>query len=346
MSHPAFETHGLTVYLEGRRDMRKILSNVELTVRQGRTFALLGESGSGKTCLIHSVLGVHQGQPGVVSGSAKVLGQEIFGELDRYVEYRKHPEVLIKKDLAGWRRAQARAWGDMLGKDVTLIPQDASTSLSPFHTIGQMLSVVLERANPGIESEESRGLALSWLSRVEMYDVETVSECYIHELSGGMAQRAAIALALAPGPRLLIADEPTTGLDATLRISIISLLHSMVEEKGATLLLVTHDLAAARILASDVAILYEGTIVETGSVDEVLDWDHEPKHPYTSFLLESEKKLIEGASPRLAVKEPAPLVGCPYSPRCEAATSRCLLECPTLREFSPGHNIACFVDDL
>ncbi|TLN16517.1 ABC transporter ATP-binding protein [bacterium] len=322
--------------------MRKILSDVDICVRAGRTFALLGESGSGKTCIVHSVLGVHQGLPGVVSGEATVLGREILTELPQYVKITHTPQLSIKKDILGWKKAQKRAWGEMLGKDVTLIPQDASTSLSPFHPIGQMLITSIRRGNPELSKEEAQKEALKWLSRVEMYDVEKVAHCYIHELSGGMAQRAAIALALAPGPRLLIADEPTTGLDATLRISIIALLSAMVKEKGATLLLVTHDLAAARILATDVAVLYEGKVVETGYVDEVLSWDHRPKHPYTAFLLESEKKLIEGASPRLAAKEPAPQVGCPYSPRCEKATSRCLLECPGLTDVAEGHQIACF----
>ncbi|PLX41182.1 MAG: hypothetical protein C0608_06875 [Deltaproteobacteria bacterium] len=338
----AFSTQGLTVYLQGRNDLRKILSEVSIKVNSGRTFALLGESGSGKTCLIQSVLGIHPGLPGVVEGSARILGKEVFGELKHFVEASYEPTTVIKKNIPGWKGAMKRAWGDSLGREVALIPQDATTALSPFHTIGQMLQVALRRGNPDIEREEAVKQSLEWLRKVEMYDVDKISELYIHELSGGMAQRVAIALALAPGPKLLIADEPTTGLDATLKLSIISLLSSIVKEEGATLLLVTHDLSATRMLAYDVAVLYAGNIVESGDVSAVLDKGYKPKHPYTWFLLESEARLLAGDSPRLGRKDNIVSAGCSYAVHCPKATSRCLLEQPELVEIAEGHRIACF----
>ena len=341
MSVSAFHVRDLTVYLQGQAQLRKVLRNVEIDVKRGRTFALLGESGSGKTCLVHSVLGTHPGKPGVVRGSASVLGREIFSGLDQQIELTESPTVQIRKDLAGWRRAMEAVWEERLGNSVTLVPQDATTSLSPFHTIGQMLQMALHRGNPLMDRASLRENALQWLERVEMYDVEKVFSCYIHELSGGMAQRVAIAVALAPDPELLIADEPTTGLDATLRISILALLHDMVVGKNVTLLLVTHDNEAARMLASDVAVLYEGMVVETGPVELVLNADVSPKHPYVQFLLESERKLLAGESPRWAPKVPAPSQGCPFVTYCDRRVEVCEQHTPALDAVGHSHRIAC-----
>ena len=339
----AFSVRNLTVFLQSRTGLRRVLDNVGLEVRKGRTFALLGESGSGKTCLVQSVLGLHPGEPGVVRGSAEVLGRDVFADAHRYVSFREGPEAAIDKDLAGWRRAVRDAWGGRLGREVCLVPQDAGTSLSPFHTVGRMIEVALRRGDPSLSPRDSRQEALRWLERVEMYDVEKVGRCYVQELSGGMAQRVAIALALAPGPELLIADEPTTGLDATLRISILALLKSMVAQRGATLILVTHDNAAARLLASDVAVLYEGRVVETGPVGRVLDARVAHKHPYTRFLLDSEHKLLEGGSPRRVRRDArASVKGCPYAPQCDRVEESCTAAPPPLRAAAEGdHRIAC-----
>jgi ABC-type dipeptide/oligopeptide/nickel transport system ATPase component len=342
VTQPAFSVRNLTVFLQSRTGLRRVLDDVGLEVRKGRTFALLGESGSGKTCLVQSVLGLHPGEPGVVRGSAEVLGRDVFAESQRFVSFQDGTEPVIAKDLAGWRRTVRKTWGDRLGREVCLVPQDAGTSLSPFHTVGRMIEVALKRGNPDLSPGDSREEALRWLERVEMYDVEKVGRCYVQELSGGMAQRVAIALALAPGPELLIADEPTTGLDATLRISILALLKSMVAQRGATLLLVTHDNAAARLLASDVAVLYEGRVVETGPVGRVLDPRTAHKHPYTRFLLDSEYKLLEGGAPRrMRKRDAASVTGCPYAPQCDRVDAACESAPPPLLDAEGGHRIAC-----
>jgi oligopeptide/dipeptide ABC transporter ATP-binding protein len=176
-----------------------------------------------------------------------------------------------------------------------------------------------------------------------MYDVENVTPRYVHELSGGMAQRVAIAIALAPEPGLVIADEPTTGLDATLRIQLITLLATMVREKGLTLLLVTHDNAAARVLAEDVAVLYGGMIVESGPVETVLNPEVPIKHPYTRFLLDAERRLNAGDEmPRIS-RGQIPPMGCPYAPQCDKAMDRCTRERPPLSNVEvEEHRTACW----
>lgn len=339
----SFSVRDMTVFLEGHTGMRRILSDVSLAVRTGKTFALVGESGSGKTCLVQSVLGLHEGEPGVVKGCAEVLGREVFAELPDYVVFEDGLSPVIRKDTAGWTKAMRRFWKDALGRDVTLIPQDASTALSPFHTVEEMLLVALRRGRPQLSREEAHVEALGWLRRVEMYDVENVTPRYVHELSGGMAQRVAIAIALAPEPGLVIADEPTTGLDATLRIQLITLLATMVKEKGLTLLLVTHDNAAARVLAEDVAVLYGGMIVESGPVEKVLNPEVPIKHPYTRFLLDAERRLNAGDEmPRIS-RGQIPPEGCPYAPQCDKVMDRCTLERPALSNVDAGeHRAACW----
>ncbi len=345
MSQLALSIQGLTVYLEGKTGFRRVLSNIELDVTLGRTFALLGESGSGKTCLVQSILGLHSGQPGVVAGRAQVLGREVFTDIDRYVEFIDDANApVVNKDIVGWRKLLNQRWKGVLGTEVAMIPQDASTALSPFHTVGKLFEATLKNSRPGMTHEAMRDEAIRWLCSMEMYDVESVLMRYMHELSGGMAQRVAIALALASQPRFIIADEPTTGLDATLRIQLIALLASVVKNHGVTLLLVTHDNAAARMLAYDVAILYAGTVVESGPVERVLEIEVANKHPYTRYLVESEQRLNKGERVQRARREEEPDKGCPYAANCERAFAPCAAAVPLLVEVVPGHKIACWAE--
>lgn len=337
---PAFGVRGLSVLLESRSGMRLVLDDVDMDVERGRSFAILGESGSGKTSLVTSVLGLHAGVPGVISGAASVLGVDVMPQIGRYVRNPGRKPGTVEKDVAGFSREMRRRWGTMLGSKVTLVPQDASTALSPFHNVGKLLSLAVMRGAPGTSHDSAKKEARRWLDRVKMYDVESVMKSHVFELSGGMAQRVAIALALAPGPEILIADEPTTGLDATLRIELIALMAEMVREGGATLILVTHDNGAARLLADDVAVLYGGMIVELGPVDRVLGEGAEPKHPYTRFLLEAESRLMEGAEiPRIR-RELATEGGCPYAAFCGIALDSCRSDRPALRRVGT-HSVAC-----
>ncbi len=346
MSDMALKVEGLTIYLEGRTGMRRVVNKVQMTVPMGHIYALLGESGSGKTCIVQTILGLHPGVPGVVSGTAEVLGLNVLEKLPKYVELdESSTPTAIRKDMHGWNRTIRDVWAPMMGSKVTLIPQDATTALSPFHTVGCLLQKAISNSGKQLGREELRKEALNWLRRMEMYDVESVSNRYVHELSGGMAQRVAIALALASEPRIVIADEPTTGLDATLRIQLIALMASMVKNRKATLFLVTHDMDAARILANEVAVLYAGSVVESGPVEKILDPTYKPKHPYTWFLLESERRLLQGAEMFKGSRSISPPdEGCPYIIHCPRAIERCGAERPTLTPEGDEHQIACWVE--
>jgi oligopeptide/dipeptide ABC transporter ATP-binding protein len=342
----AVDVTGLTAFLEGTSGPRRVLDRVGLRVPEGGTFALLGESGSGKTLLLHSLVGLHPGVPGVVAGEAEVLGVKVFRGLSTRVEFQDGPVPRIRKDVAGWNRMLRRNVAGLLGRAVTLVPQDPLTTLPPFYRVGTLIEQALRMGEPGLSRAEGRRRALGWLERVHMYAVAEVSRRYPHELSGGMAQRVALALALAPGPRLLVADEPTTGLDASLRVRILELLASAVERERVTLFLITHDMEAARLLARDVAILCAGRVVETGPAALVMD-PATARHPYTRFLLEAERRL--GGAPGEAWEDrlsgPFAPGGCGFRDRCPSASARCGAEVPELGAAGPVHRVACWEEE-
>ncbi len=336
----------LTVLLETDGTLQTLLDRVSLHVTRGEPCALVGESGSGKTALVHSVLGLFEGVPGVVSGRAWVGGVDVFGGLERWVRWRPDQPGSVVKDLHRWNRAVGRRLSPVLGRRVTLVPQDPSTALPPHYPVGHLLERAVRRADPGLGRTQARRAAAAWMRRVGMYGVDAVLSRHVHELSGGMAQRVALALALAPRPDLLVADEPTTGLDATLRLHILEILRSAAHQ-GITLLLITHDIEAARRVSRRAAVLCRGRIVEYGPTGSVLGTDTGARHPYTRALLEAEHRLRQGLPPAAGgalypAPAHAPTGACPYAPVCPDRTHRCHREPPPWAEPCPGHRIACW----
>jgi oligopeptide/dipeptide ABC transporter ATP-binding protein len=341
---PVLAARGVTAFVEGARGLRRVLDRAEVTVRSGSTFALLGESGSGKTLLFSSILGLTAAEPGLVAGSAELFGKDVLDGIGAYARVVEEEPIRVVKNVQGWARCQRSRLRGVLGRQVTMVPQDPATALSPFHTVGQMLERAASLGVCGPGAAGAREAALDWLRRVHMYGVEEVARLYARELSGGMAQRVALALALAPSPRLLVADEPTTGLDASLRIRVLGMLAQAVAEYSLTLVLITHDAEAARLLARDVAVLHRGRVVEDGPSSIVLDPGGEPKHPYTRYLLDAERFLAGEGAPGVRGSrtggEDAP-PGCPYRGACQGATASCAEEAPELTTVAPGHRIAC-----
>ena len=297
-----------------------VVDGVSFDVARGEVVALVGESGAGKTVTGLSLLDLVPKPGRRVGGEVVFEGQNVGALGDR--EMRR-----------------------LRGGGIGFVFQEPSAALDPVRTIGSELIDVLRR-HRGLSRSEARAEALAWLSRVALPDPEARMGDLPHRMSGGMRQRAMVALALAGGPRLLVADEPTTALDVTIQAQILELLLRLRDELGLAVLLVTHDLDVVAQVASRALVMYAGEIVEEAPVERLLS---APEHPYTKALLASRPGGVEGAGrarlPAIGGTVPEPGAwprGCRFAPRCPAAFARCAVEHPTAR-FRPGGRVACFL---
>ena len=302
----------------GARPVRAV-DGVDLQVRRGEVLALIGESGSGKSVTLRSLLRLHPPQRSQISGQIKVGGADVL-------------------TLSG------TALADYRGKVASMIFQEPLLALDPVYTVGaQIVESILRHEN--IDAAQAKQRALELFERVRIPSPERRLSAYPHEMSGGMRQRAMIALALACRPQLLLADEPTTALDATVQIQILLLLRELQRELGLSVIFVTHDIGAAVEVADRMAVMYAGRIVEEGPARELI---RSPRHPYTRALLASRAhgaldkgtrlQTIPGAPPDLS-QLPA---GCAFAPRCALASEQCRQSSPAAVALGPLHQARCF----
>jgi len=294
------------------------VDGVSFSVEAGRTLGIVGESGCGKSVTALSIMGLVPQPPGrMVSGEILFEGTNLLG-LD------------------------AAAMRELRGNHVSMIFQEPMTSLNPAFPVGEQIAEVLLR-HKKISAREAKARAIDMLGRVRIPSPERRYHDYPHRLSGGMRQRVMIAMALACGPRLLIADEPTTALDVTIQAQILELMRLLREETGTAIILITHDLGVISEVADDVAVMYAGRIVEYAPVERLFA---DPQHPYTIGLLGSIPRL-HAEQDRLAVIEgqvPSPSTrvrGCRFNPRCPFRIDACLVEDPPLALVHPDHRAAC-----
>ena len=300
------EVEGLTVQFPTRRGILTAVDSISFSIAPGEVLGVVGESGAGKSMTGLAVIGLLEPPGRITAGQVRLEG--------RRIDNLKHEEM---------RRVRGRRIG--------VIFQDPLTSLNPLYTIGQQLEETILTHLP-LTKTQARERALSLLREVGIPAPEARYGNYPHHFSGGMRQRVVIALALAAEPRLLIADEPTTALDVSIQAQIIALLKRLAGERGAAVMLITHDMGVIAETALRVAVMYAGRIVEIGPVRDVI---HSPRHPYTVGLMGSIPKLgtqtsrlvqIDGAMPRLNAIPP----GCAFHPRCPRRFSRCVVERPGL----------------
>ncbi len=298
----------------------RVVDGVSFDVSRGEVVALVGESGSGKTVTGLSLLDL-------VPEPGRRVGGEVFFE---------------GRDVGSLPGRELRR---LRGGGIGFVFQEPGAALDPVRTIGSELIAVLRR-HRGLSRVEARREALSWLSRVALPDPEARMGDLPHRMSGGMRQRAVVALALAGGPRLLVADEPTTALDVTIQAQILELLLRLRDELGLAVLLVTHDLGIVAEVADRAVVMYAGEIVEEAPVGRLLS---APEHPYTKALLRSCPDAAEGAGrarlPAIGGTVPEPGSwprGCRFAPRCLAAFERCVVEHPATVA-RPGGRVACFL---
>ncbi len=297
----------------------RAVDGVSFDLNKGQTLGIVGESGSGKSVLVRSLIGL----VGESSG-AEVGGQVLFEG----------------RDL---RALSAREFRGVLGRDIGVVFQDPMTSLNPVMKIGRQIGEGL-RLNRGLDAKAAAVRAIELLTEVGIPEAERRAGQYPHELSGGMRQRVAIAIAIACAPKLLIADEPTTALDVTVQRQILDLLQREQRERGMSMILITHDLGVAAGRADDIMVMYAGRAVEMATTRELF---RSPRMPYTEALLRSLPRLTDPTHTRLSAipGRPPDLArrtgGCSFAPRCAYRTTRCDEEQP-VQTWEGARGYACF----
>lgn len=307
---PLLNVSNLSVAFATRSGTVRALEHVNLSLDRGEALAVVGESGSGKSVLAYTVMGILDRAGRVSEGSISFGGVPLL-------------------EITASQLDQLR------GREMAIIFQNPRQALNPIRTVGRHLEDVLAW-HAALPRKELKQQALAALAQVEITDPERRYRAYPFELSGGMCQRVMIAMALACRPQLMIADEPTTGLDVTTQAAIMSLIRVLSEETQMAMLLITHDLALAAETCDRVAVMHAGHVVETASVVELF---REPRHPYTAGLIRASADAlapIPGAIPDLL----SPLPVCRFSPRCERVGSECR-EAFAAVEVAPGHTVYC-----
>lgn len=314
---------GLSVEFNTLNGWAKVVDQVSFSVNTGEVVGLVGESGSGKSVTNLSVLGLLPKRGVRSTGSVYFDGEDLL--------------KLREKDLNNIR-----------GKSISMIFQEPMSSLNPAFTVGDQIAEVARR-HRGLTRKDSFDLAIKMLDQVRIPNSRIRAKSYPHEFSGGMRQRVMIAMALVCDPLVLIADEPTTALDVTIQSQILELLWELREENHMAVIFITHNLGVVANICDRVVVMYAGQVVEEAPIHELF---RQPRHPYTEGLLRSIPQIEKSNGRLMSISGRAPTPwnlpsGCRFAPRCPYAESKCTLESPTLKSFSPGQSSRCIrVEEL
>ncbi len=316
---PLLEVDDLRVEFWTARGTVYAVNGISFDIAPGETLGIVGESGCGKSVTSLAMLGILPRSAKVPTGTAHFEGRDLL--------------TLDDDELR-----------EIRGREIAMIFQDPMTSLNPVLTVGRQIREALE-AHFGMDRSDADKRVADLLDQVGIPSAKMRLKDYPHQFSGGMRQRAMIAMALACEPKLLIADEPTTALDVTIQAQILELLRALVAERDTALILITHDLGVVAGMCERVNVMYAGTFVETGTAEQLFA---RPRHPYTLGLLQSVPRIDAGRRQVLQAIEGAPRnmlsppTSCPFAPRCRYEVAQSLEELPRLEEIEPGHRVACF----
>jgi len=318
---PFLDVSDLRVHFPTDDGVVKSVDGLSFQLERGKTLGIVGESGSGKSVTSLSIMGLHK------EGTARISG-----------------EILLNgQNLIGMSREKRRG---LRGKNMAMIFQDPLSAMHPYYTVGNQI-IEAYRIHHNVSKAVARKHAIDLLDRVGIPNPKSRVDDYPPQFSGGVGQRAMIAMALSCDPELLIADEPTTALDVTVQAQILDLIRDLQEEFNSAVIIITHDLGVVAELADDILVMYAGRCVEYGTADDIF---REPQHPYTWGLLGSMPRLDRARSERLLpIKGTPPSLinvpsGCPFHPRCSFARltgGASETEVPELRDVGEGHQIAC-----
>ncbi|HRA04425.1 MAG TPA: ABC transporter ATP-binding protein [Arachnia sp.] len=323
MSEPFLRVNDLKVHFSTDDGVVKAVDGLTFTLHKGTTLGIVGESGSGKSVTSLAIMGLHRGSRAQVSGEILLDGQDLLSISDE--ELRR-----------------------LRGRKLAMIFQDPLSAMHPYYTVGQQLTEAI-RVHENVSKKAARTTVIEMLARVGIPNPDKRVDQHPHEFSGGMRQRAMIAMALINNPELLIADEPTTALDVTVQAQILDLMRGLQQEFGSAIIMITHDLGVVAEIADDVMVMYGGKGVEYAEVDDAF---HQPDHPYTWGLLTSMPRLDRLKAERLTPVDgnPPSLInippGCAFHPRCtfrEYASAPCDSVVPELLESYPKHDSRCHI---
>lgn len=297
-----------------------VLENVSLEVEKGTCLGIAGESGSGKSVMCMSMVGLLP-----KSSIKEEKGRVLFDDIDL--------AQLSEKEM-----------NELRGKRIGFVFQEPMTAMNPLMKLSEQIGETVYAHVKGVTKKEVEERVIRALLRAGFKEPEKFLDSYPHQLSGGMRQRAMIAMALVMEPDLIIADEPTTAIDAELQIQLLSELRHLIEEQGLTMIFISHDLGVLRSISDKIGILYCGNLVEVGASDEVIN---SPKHPYTKDLISALPRLVKERRLPVPIAGSLPQpdrkpCGCVYSDRCRVCNEECLVKKPKALEVSDGHFVSCF----
>lgn len=322
MQQTILEVKNLTTSFKTERGVMKAIDGINFRVNANEILGIVGESGCGKSVTCQSIMRLYDEKYTVI------LRGEILFKGENLLKY------------------SGRKMQSIRGDEISMVFQDALSALNPVMRVGDQIMEAIKLHNKGISKQEARERALNILKLVGIPAYKERFSQYPHELSGGMRQRVMIAIALVCKPSVLIADEPTTALDVTIQAQILSLITKLKEETGASIILITHDLAVVSETCDRVIVMYLGQIVEEADAREIFS---NPKHPYTKGLMQSIPQMTEQKPERLyAIRGTVPLLnqigqGCRFADRCEYACEQCRKEMSQLQELENGHTVRCFL---
>jgi peptide/nickel transport system ATP-binding protein len=322
---PFLDVRDLQVHFPTDDGLVKAVDGLGFTLARGQTIGIVGESGSGKSVASLAIMGLHRRSKAKMSGQILLDGEDLLTVSDERIR-------------------------SLRGNQMAMVFQDPLSALHPFYTIGNQIVEAYRIHHHGVSKDVARKRAIEMLERVGIPSPDRRVDQYPHEFSGGMRQRAMIAMALVNDPKLLIADEPTTALDVTVQAQILDLMKDLQKEFGSAIIIITHDLGVVADVADDIIVMYGGRCVEKGSVDAVF---YSPQHPYTWGLLASMPRLDKVRTDRLdpIPGNPPSLInlpaGCAFNPRCghrsEVEGDRCRTEMPELLEAGSGQSARCHI---
>ncbi len=354
MNPPILSVRNLRTYYHTDAGFVRAVDGVSFEVPPGGSVGIAGESGSGKTQTALSILGLIDDVPGIVDGQVWVDGENLLDGLGDFCFWEEKAEgVTITKDIERWRARHHRRLARVRGEKISMVFQEPKSSLIPYFTVGEHLRETMAARDGNDAARAYEEPALDLLKKLQFEDPRRVLGSYPHELSGGESQRVILGLALLGRPHLLIADEPTSLLDAITERRVLETLKTLVQEMNLALLLIAHDLALLRVMVDQVAVMFAGKIVEWGPATEIIQPTNERGHPYTQALLRAVPDADEQPAPPSATLAPLDTRvntgGCRYYYRCglkdvlpEAVRARCLHEEPPAFPVGENHVAACW----